>query len=73
MMLGERQAIVADILNLLTPREQLVIRSYYYEDMTLEEVGRLIDTGPTQVMFIRNRAINKMRHGSKSVKLRGVC
>lgn len=57
-------------LDTLSPREADVVRLYYgigeYPSMTLEEIGSTFDLTRERVRQIREKAIRKLRHNSKS-------
>ena len=57
-------------LDTLSPREADVVRLYYgigeYPSMTLEEIGSTFDLTRERVRQIREKAIRKLRHSSKS-------
>ena len=57
-------------LDTLSPREADVVRLYYgigeQPSMTLEEIGSTFDLTRERVRQIREKAIRKLRHSSKS-------
>jgi RNA polymerase primary sigma factor len=62
-------------LNSLTPREAEVIRLYYGLDpdhapMTLEEIGHRLDLTRERVRQIKEKAIRRLKHNSRSKILR---
>lgn len=65
---------VKDSLNTLDPRESQVIRFYFGIDredaMTLEEIGDRLGLTRERVRQIRNKAISRLRHISRSRALR---
>jgi RNA polymerase primary sigma factor len=66
--------VVKDILDGLTPREAKVLRMRFGIEMstdhTLEEVGKQFDVTRERVRQIEAKAIRKMKHPSRSDKLR---
>jgi len=68
------RSAVRDMLNALTPREARVLRMRYGLDEprehTLEEVGKQFDASRERVRQIEVQAIKKLRHPSRSDKLR---
>ena len=63
-----------DILSTLTPREAKVLRMRFGIDMntdhTLEEVGKQFDVTRERIRQIEAKALRKLRHPSRSEKLR---
>ena len=66
--------VVKDILDSLTPREAKVLRMRFgiemSTDQTLEEVGKQFDVTRERIRQIEVQALRKMRHPSRSDKLR---
>ncbi len=73
MQAGLRE-VVKDILDTLTPREAKVLRMRYGIEMstdhTLEEVGKQFDVTRERIRQIENKAVRKLKHPSRSDKLR---
>jgi RNA polymerase primary sigma factor len=65
---------VKDILDSLTPREAKVLRMRFGIEMstdhTLEEVGKQFDVTRERIRQIEAKALRKLRHPSRSKKLR---
>jgi RNA polymerase primary sigma factor len=66
--------VVKDILDSLTPREAKVLRMRFGVEMstdhTLEEVGKQFDVTRERIRQIEAKAIRKLKHPSRSDKLR---
>ena len=66
--------VVKDILDWLTPREAKVLRMRFGIEMstdhTLEEVGKQFDVTRERIRQIEAKAISKLKHPSRSDKLR---
>jgi RNA polymerase primary sigma factor len=66
--------VVKDILDSLTPREAKVLRMRFgiemQSDHTLEEVGKQFDVTRERIRQIEAKAISKLKHPSRSDKLR---
>ncbi|WP_343628670.1 RNA polymerase sigma factor RpoD [Roseateles sp.] len=73
MQAGLRE-VVKDILDSLTPREAKVLRMRFGIEMstdhTLEEVGKQFDVTRERIRQIEAKAIRKLKHPSRSDKLR---
>jgi len=68
------RAVVGELLDGLTPREAKVMRMRFGIDMssdhTLEEVGKQFDVTRERVRQIEAKALRKLKHPSRSEKLR---
>ena len=68
------QETVRDVLAGLTPREAKVLRMRFGIDMntdhTLEEVGKQFDVTRERIRQIEAKALRKLKHPSRSRKLR---
>ena len=66
--------VVKDILDSLTPREAKVLRMRFGIEMstdhTLEEVGKQVDVTRERIRQIEAKALRKLKHPSRSDKLR---
>ena len=66
--------VCKDILDTLTPREAKVLRMRFGIEMntdhTLEEVGKQFDVTRERIRQIEAKAIRKLKHPSRSDKLR---
>jgi RNA polymerase primary sigma factor len=73
MQAGLRE-VVKDILDSLTPREAKVLRMRFGIEMstdhTLEEVGKQFDVTRERIRQIESKAVRKLKHPSRSDKLR---
>jgi len=68
------QGVTQDILDSLTPREAKVLRMRFGIEMntdhTLEEVGKQFDVTRERIRQIEAKALRKLRHPSRSERLR---
>ncbi len=55
-----KQTLIAS-LELLTEKERRVIELYYYEDMTLKEISKILDVSESRVSQLHTKALVKMR------------
>lgn len=66
--------ITEEVLDSLTPRESKVLRMRFGIEMntdhTLEEVGKQFDVTRERIRQIEAKALRKLRHPSRSEKLR---
>ncbi|HAW50539.1 TPA: RNA polymerase sigma factor WhiG [bacterium] len=64
----EREEIkrkLADAINFLSEKEKMVIALYYYEDLTLKEVGKVMDVTESRICQLHAKAITKLRASVK--------
>jgi RNA polymerase sigma factor FliA len=57
----ELREIVADAITNLPEREKLVITLYYYEDLTLREIGEVLGVTESRISQLHTKAILRMR------------
>ncbi|MCR4691876.1 MAG: FliA/WhiG family RNA polymerase sigma factor [Lachnospiraceae bacterium] len=57
----ELKQMLIDALELLTEKEKMVITLYYYEEMTLKEISRVLEVSESRVSQLHTRALSKMK------------
>jgi len=57
----ELKAFITSSLNNLTEQEKMVIAFYYYEEMTLKEIGEIMHISESRVSQIHTKAVLKLR------------
>ena len=58
---GELKQMLLEALELLTEKEKTVITLYYYEEMTLKEISRVLEVSESRVSQLHTRALSKMK------------
>ena len=58
---GEMRRVIADAINELPDREKKVLVLYYYEDLTLKEIGRVLDVTESRISQLHTKAIARLR------------
>jgi RNA polymerase sigma factor for flagellar operon FliA len=58
---AELKEKLVDALALLTEKERRVIELYYYEDLNLKEISRVLDVSESRVSQLHTKALLKMR------------
>ena len=48
-------------LEVLTEKERKVILLYYYEDLTLKEISRVMEVSESRISQLHSKALTKMR------------
>lgn len=57
----EVKQMLMDSLTLLTEKEKKVILLYYYEDLTLKEVSKVLEVSESRISQLHSRALEKMK------------
>jgi len=57
----ELRKVLASAIDGLSPKEKLVISLYYYEELTLREIGEVLDLTESRICQIHTKAILKLR------------
>ncbi|MDH3499395.1 MAG: RNA polymerase sigma factor WhiG [Acidimicrobiia bacterium] len=58
----EMKRVLADIISRLPDRERLVVTLYYYEGLTLAEIGRVLGVTESRVCQIHTKAVMSLRN-----------
>jgi len=58
---AETRQLLGDAINTLPEREKLVLTLYYYENMTLQEIGRVLGVTESRVCQIHTKSLLHMR------------
>lgn len=57
----ELKKMLAEALKILTEKERRVIELYYYEDLTLKEISRVLEVTESRVSQLHTKALQKMK------------
>ncbi|MBI5206484.1 MAG: FliA/WhiG family RNA polymerase sigma factor [Candidatus Firestonebacteria bacterium] len=57
----ERQKILGKMIESLSEKERLVITLYYFEELTMKEIGKVLDITESRISQLHNSAIIKLR------------
>ena len=58
---SELKEMLAQALELLTEKEKKVILLYYYEDLTLKEISRILEVSESRIWQLHTKALQKMK------------
>lgn len=58
---SELKQMLMEALELLTEKEKKVIVLYYYEELTLKEISRILEVSESRVSQLHTRALQKMK------------
>ena len=53
--------IVADTIDHLPEKERLVVSLYYYDELTMREIGEILDVTESRISQIHTKAILRLR------------
>ena len=69
MYVEEKQLreILTDVINSLNEKERLVITLYYYEDLSMAEIGEILGCTESRVSQIHSQIIKKIRERVKAI------
>jgi RNA polymerase sigma factor for flagellar operon FliA len=57
----ELKKVLGEALEMLTEKEKKVILLYYYEDLTLKEISRVLEVSESRVSQLHTKALVKMK------------
>ena len=58
---AEVKDLLADAIDQLPEKEKLVIVLYYYENLTLREIGEILDVSESRVCQIHTKVVTRLR------------
>mgnify|MGYP000939494665 CR=1 FL=1 len=53
--------VLAEAIDALPERERLVITLYYYEELTLKEIGKVLDVSESRISQLHTKALSRLR------------
>jgi RNA polymerase sigma factor for flagellar operon FliA len=57
----EMKRVIAESIKELPEKEQKVLVLYYYEELTLKEIGKVLDVTESRVSQLHTKAITRLR------------
>lgn len=63
----EEVEILAKAIETLKDKDRTVLNLYYYEGLTLKEIGKVLDVSESRVCQLHSRAIRKLREKMKAM------
>lgn len=58
---NELSEVLKQALNVLTPKQRQVIEMYYYEDLSLAEIAKILDVTQSRVSQMHTRSLQKIK------------
>ncbi|PKM80867.1 MAG: RNA polymerase sigma factor WhiG [Firmicutes bacterium HGW-Firmicutes-14] len=68
VMFEEQKRILTEAINKLPEREKLVIALYYYEGLTLKEIGKVLGVSESRISQLHTKAVLRLRGRLSRVK-----
>jgi RNA polymerase sigma factor for flagellar operon FliA len=59
---AELRQLLAQAINTMPEREKIVLTLYYYENLTLQEIGKVLGVTESRVCQIHTKAVLQLRH-----------
>ena len=63
----EQLEILTKAIELLKEKDRTILNLYYYEGLTLKEIGTVLSVSESRVCQLHSRAIRKLREKMKSM------
>lgn len=63
----EKLSILKKAIELVNEKDRLVLSLYYYEKLTLKEIGRILDVSESRVSQIHSRALMRLRENIRKL------
>ncbi|MGL6105049.1 sigma-70 family RNA polymerase sigma factor [Romboutsia sp.] len=60
--------IMEQAIDMLNEKDKLVLSLYYYEELTLKEIGMILGVSESRISQLNSRAIGKLRENMKKLK-----
>lgn len=64
----EKLKILTQAIDMLNEKDKLVLSLYYYEELTLKEIGRVLEVSESRVSQLHSRAIVNLRNAINKLK-----
>ncbi|MBT4127940.1 MAG: sigma-70 family RNA polymerase sigma factor, partial [Nitrospina sp.] len=59
--------IIAKAIDALPEKERLMVSLYYYEELTMKEIGAVLDITESRVSQIHSKAVYRLRTKLKAI------
>lgn len=65
---NEQVEVLKQAIDMLNDKDKLVLNLYYYEKLTLKEIGKILEISESRVSQLHSRAIVRVRENMKKLK-----
>ena len=63
--LAEVKIVIAEAIDRLPKNERMVVALYYYEELTMKEIGQIMGYTESRVSQLHTKAVIRLRNGLK--------
>jgi len=67
LRLSELKALIASAIDTLPEKERLMVSLYYYEELTMKEIGEVLGITESRISQIHSKAVYRLRTKLKSL------
>lgn len=64
----EKLKVLNNALQMLSEKDRIILNLYYYEKLTLKEIGKILDVSESRVSQLHSRAIIRIRENLKKLQ-----
>ena len=64
----EKKSMLAKSIDMLSDKDKTVLNLYYYEKLTLKEIGKILSISESRVSQLHSRALIRLRENMKKLK-----
>jgi RNA polymerase sigma factor for flagellar operon FliA len=65
---NEKRAMLVKAIDMLSEKDKTILNLYYYEKLTLKEIGKILNISESRVSQLHSRAIIRLRENMKKLK-----
>ncbi|EYE88811.1 RNA polymerase sigma factor [Fervidicella metallireducens AeB] len=65
---NEKYEMLKNAIDMLPEKDKLILNLYYYEKLTLKEIGKVMEVSESRVSQLHSRAILRLRENMKKLK-----
>jgi RNA polymerase sigma factor for flagellar operon FliA len=65
---NEKRAMLVKAIDMLSEKDKTVLNLYYYEKLTLKEIGKILNISESRVSQLHSRALIRLRENMKKLK-----
>lgn len=69
----EMEQTIDEVLGTLTDRERNVLKARFWENKSLEDIGKTQGVGEESIRLVEAKALRKLRHPTRLEKLNEIC
>lgn len=67
MEVEEMKALLSSAISRLSEKEKMVVSLYYYEELTMKEIGQVLSLTESRVSQLHSQAISRLEHRMKNL------